>query len=139
MADVEGIALRRGRLELPERSRSVRDRQVDHLDEVAAVDPDLRAIGLGEVRDVTGPASVAGQAERQDRADGRRSRVREADDVQQRAEVALDPVVHDDQRVAAQVDVLVLEVGEGQEATTCGESAFAMSRTVMPPQPLTYA
>ena len=29
--------------------------------------------------------------------------------------------------------------GSGSAPTSCGESAFAMSSTVIPPQPLTYA
>ena len=33
-------------------------RQVDDLDEIAAVDPRLRAVGLGEVRDVPEPRPV---------------------------------------------------------------------------------
>ena len=41
--------------------------QVDDLDQLAAVDPGLRAVGLDEVRDVPGAAAAAGQPERQDR------------------------------------------------------------------------
>ena len=103
---------RSGRLELAERPRRTRDGQVDDLDEAAAVDPQLRAVGLDEVRDVTRAAAAAGQAERKDRAhDGRRP-VRDADDVHDRADVLRFAVVDDDQRVPAQVDVLVLEVGQ---------------------------
>ena len=90
--------------------------EVDHLDVVAAVDPRLRAVGLDEVRDVARAAAVAGQTERQDRAHGGRGRVRDADHVHDRAEVLRLAVVDDEQRVPAQVDVLVLEVGQRESA-----------------------
>jgi hypothetical protein len=99
---------------LAERPRSAGDGEIDHLDVVAAVDPDLSAVGLHEVCDVPGPAPTAGQAERQDRAHGRCGRVRDVDDVHDRAEVERLTIVDDDQRVAAQIDVLALEVGEGK-------------------------
>ena len=41
VADLERVALRRGRFELPERPRGAGNGEVDHLDEIAAVDPRL--------------------------------------------------------------------------------------------------
>ena len=55
-------AERGGRIELAERARRARDGQVDDLDELAAVDPQLRAVRIHEVGDVALAAAAPVQA-----------------------------------------------------------------------------
>ena len=117
MADLERVAHRRGRLELARAScGALGIGEVDDLDVVAAVDPRLRAVRLDEVGDVAGAAAAAGEAERQHRLDDGRGRGGDVDHVHDRAEVLRLAVVDDEQDVAAQVHVLVLEVGQRQRA-----------------------
>jgi hypothetical protein len=75
-----------------------------------------RAVRLDEVGDVPGAPAAAGQAEWQNGEDGRRRPVRDADHVHDRAEVLGLAVVHDQQDVPAEVDVLVLEMRQRQGA-----------------------
>jgi hypothetical protein len=61
-------------------------------------------------------AAATGQAERQNRAHDGGGPVRDVDHVHDRTEVLHLAVVHDDQRVPAQVHILVLEVGQRESA-----------------------